>query len=75
MLAAARWDVHLDNDVVVRLPESGAADAWRRLARINGTYGIIDRDLLSIDLRLPDRLAVRLSPNAAALDRIPAEEA
>ena len=70
-----RWDVHLDNDVVVRLPESGAADAWRRLARINGTYGIIDRDLLSIDLRLPDRLAVRLSPNAAALDRIPAEEA
>ena len=70
-----RWDVHLDNDVTVRLPENDAPAAWRRLARINDTYGIIDRDLLSIDLRLPDRLAVRLNPDAAPLTDIPAEEA
>jgi len=70
-----RWDVHLDNDVTVRLPENDAPAAWRRLARINDTYGIIDRDLLSIDLRLPDRLAVRLNPDAGPLTDIPAEEA
>ena len=70
-----RWDVHLDNDVTVRLPENDAPAAWRRLARINDTYGIIDRDLLSIDLRLPDRLAVRLNPDAAPLTDILAEEA
>jgi cell division protein FtsQ len=70
-----RWDVHLDNDVTVRLPESNTLAAWQRLARINDTYGIIDRDLLSIDLRLPDRLAVRLKPDAAPLTNIPAEEA
>ena len=70
-----RWDVYLDNDVTVRLPENDAPAAWRRLARINDTYGIIDRDLLSIDLRLPDRLAVRLNPDAASLTDIPAEEA
>jgi cell division protein FtsQ len=70
-----RWDVYLDNDVTVRLPENDAPAAWRRLARINDTYGIIDRDVLSIDLRLPDRLAVRLNPDAAPLTDIPAEEA
>jgi len=70
-----RWDVHLDNDVTVHLPENDAPAAWRRLARINDTYGIIDRNLLSIDLRLPDRLAVRLNPDAAPLTDIPAEEA
>jgi cell division protein FtsQ len=70
-----RWDIHLDNAVTVRLPEIDALAAWRRLARINDAYGIIDRDLLSIDLRLPDRLAVRLNPGAAPLTDIPAEEA
>ena len=38
-----RWDVHLDNDVTVRLPESGAVAAWARVARINDVRGVIDR--------------------------------
>ncbi len=69
-----RWDIHLDNDVTVRLPESGAAEAWQRLAEINNSHGIIDRAILSIDLRLPDRLVVRLPSDLAQGLNTPAEE-
>ncbi|MBT4711077.1 MAG: FtsQ-type POTRA domain-containing protein [Alphaproteobacteria bacterium] len=37
------WDIHLDNDVTVRLPGFGAAKAWARVARIHDIQGIIDR--------------------------------
>lgn len=70
-----RWDIHLDNDVTVRLPESGAAEAWGRLAELNDSHGIIDRALLSIDLRLPDRLVVRLATDPAPDLGVPGEGA
>jgi cell division protein FtsQ len=37
------WNIHLDNDVAVRLPGFGAAKAWARVARIHDIQGIIDR--------------------------------
>jgi cell division protein FtsQ len=37
------WNIHLDNDVTVRLPEFGAAKAWARVAQIHDIQGIIDR--------------------------------
>jgi cell division protein FtsQ len=56
-----RWDVEFDNAVTVRLPALGAARAWSRLARLQREHGILDRALTAIDLRLPDRLVVRLT--------------
>lgn len=70
-----RWDVHLDNDVVVRLPEIDAGRAWQRLAAVEAEHGIVDRDLTTIDLRLPDRLVVRLDAAAALRLGAPAEDA
>jgi len=42
-VAGRYWDIHLDNDVTVRLPGFGAAKAWARVARIHDIQGIIDR--------------------------------
>jgi cell division protein FtsQ len=36
--------------------------------------GLIDRDLVMIDMRVPDRLIVRLSPAAAELRRTPGDD-
>jgi cell division protein FtsQ len=54
-----RWDLHLDNNVDVALPEDDAAAAWRRLAQLERSDGILEREIQEVDLRLPDRLVVR----------------
>ncbi len=53
-----RWDVHLKNGMEVRLPETDPISAWSRLATIDRTKNITDRDLAVIDLRLPQQLVV-----------------
>jgi len=53
-----RWDVHLRNGIRVRLPESDPRTAWSRLAMIDHSKHITDRDLAVIDLRVPDQMIV-----------------
>ncbi|MBT5194629.1 MAG: FtsQ-type POTRA domain-containing protein [Rhodospirillaceae bacterium] len=61
-----RWDVRLKNGIKVHLPEVDAYAAWIRLAELAAEQRIFDRDVAAIDLRLPDRLVLRLTPEAAA---------
>ncbi|MDA0702416.1 MAG: FtsQ-type POTRA domain-containing protein [Proteobacteria bacterium] len=60
-----RWDLRLDGSVVVKLPETGAPAAWARLAAMDRESALLARDVVSIDLRLPDRLIVRVPENIA----------
>lgn len=66
-----RWNLYLDsfeNGIAVRLPEDGFAAAWTRLGLLEKDHQILERDLEFIDLRLEDRLIVRVhkDPNAPA---------
>lgn len=63
-VAGRRWNLRFDNGIDVKLPEADSAAAWRELARLERQQGLLARDLSIIDLRLPDRLVVRLAPNA-----------
>ncbi len=54
-----RWNLRLDNGIDVQLPERAPSRAWARLADYEKTHGVLDRDVLAIDLRLPDRLVLR----------------
>jgi cell division protein FtsQ len=69
LVSGRRWNLHLDNGVDVRLPEENSAAAWARLAELDRRDKLLDKDLVSIDLRDPDRLVVRLTPEAAAKRR------
>lgn len=53
-----RWDLHMDNGVVVKLPEERVDRALDRLARVMREQNILDRKILGIDLRLPDRMVI-----------------
>ncbi len=64
-VADRRWDIRFDNGIVARLPEQKIAEGWRRLAALNIKHDLLARDLSAIDLRLEDRLIVRLSAAAA----------
>lgn len=63
-VSSRRWNIVLDdiqNGISVRLPEDDLDKAWARLAKLNKTQGILKRKISVIDLRLPDRLTVKVS--------------
>jgi len=53
-----RWDVHLRNGIRVRLPETDPRTAWSKLAIIDHSKQITNRDLAVIDMRVPDQMIV-----------------
>jgi cell division protein FtsQ len=59
-----RWNVRIDNAIDVLLPEDDAAGAWSKLARLERTSQVLQRDVQTVDLRLPDRLVMRVSDRA-----------
>ncbi|MFN3892230.1 MAG: cell division protein FtsQ/DivIB [Beijerinckiaceae bacterium] len=61
-----RWNIKLTTGVDVKLPEIGAEAAIAALARLAREQKIIEKDLISIDMRIPGRLVARLTEEAAA---------
>jgi cell division protein FtsQ len=72
LVADRRWDLHLDNGVTVKLPEKGIGEALAELVKLNAKSKLLDRDVSVIDLRLPDRITVRL-PEGRSLDDVTSE--
>ncbi|QLC52549.1 cell division protein FtsQ/DivIB [Bartonella alsatica] len=56
-----RWDLLLDNGIRVMLPEKGALERLSALMEAGTMQDLFSRDILSIDLRLSDRITVSLS--------------
>jgi cell division protein FtsQ len=69
LVAERRWNLKLKNNLDVRLPESESdvGPALDTLVALDRDKHLISRDILAIDLRLPDRVTVRLSDAAAQL--------
>jgi cell division protein FtsQ len=63
-ISGRRWDLHMDNGVVVKLPEDDVDQALARLSKFNKDQALLDRDIAAVDLRLSDRMAVQLTPEA-----------
>jgi len=59
-----RWDVVLDKGLVIKLPATGAADALAGAMALHYGEELLDRDLAVIDLRVPGRPTLRLTPEA-----------
>jgi len=66
LVGERRWTLKLANGVDVRLPETDAGVAMTRLSALIRDQKILDKDVLAIDLRQPDRVVLRLSEEAVA---------
>jgi cell division protein FtsQ len=66
LVSSRRWNLKMANGVDVKLPEYGAEAALRELARLDREAQVLDRAIISVDLRLPGRAAFRLTEEAAA---------
>jgi cell division protein FtsQ len=59
-----RWDLRLDNQVDVMLPEQDPQTAWRVLAAKAREEALLERAIRAVDLRLlPERIRLRLDPS------------
>lgn len=65
-VADRRWNLRLYNGIDIRLPEDGAGEAIAALAALDAEHGLFNRDIVAIDMRLADRITLRLSEEAAA---------
>nr|WP_205926282.1 MULTISPECIES: cell division protein FtsQ/DivIB [unclassified Rhizobium] len=64
-VAGRRWDLYLDNGVIIKLPEDNVDGALARLTKLDKDENLLQRDIAAIDLRLDDRTAIELTPDAA----------
>jgi cell division protein FtsQ len=60
-----RWNLLLRNKAEVLLPEGQEAAALRRLADLQARQSLLDRPVAIIDLRLPDKMVVRVANSPA----------
>ncbi len=64
-VSGRRWTLKLDG-VDIRLPEADPAAALARLVALQRSERLLDKDIIAVDLRMPDRVVVRLTEEAAA---------
>ncbi|MBB4239991.1 cell division protein FtsQ [Rhizobium tropici] len=64
-VAGRRWDLYLDNGVIIKLPEDNIDDALARLTKLDKDQNLLQRDIAAVDLRIDDRTAIELTPDAA----------
>ena len=66
-----RWDLVLDRDQVVRLPEADPVAALGRVMALDAAEDLLERDLTVVDMRDPRRPMLRLTEHAVAeLERL-----
>lgn len=68
-VAKRRWDLRLDNGATIKLPETVAADALAEVTALDREQALLSRGVVAVDMRLPDRIAVRLAEKEASLFR------
>ncbi len=66
LVAGRRWNLHLKDGTEVLLPEDEPGHALQTLCELDRSKQILSRDIVTVDLRLSDRVTVRLSDAAAA---------
>ncbi|MEO0664079.1 MAG: cell division protein FtsQ/DivIB, partial [Planctomycetota bacterium] len=59
-----RWDLVLSGERRILLPETGAPAALARVMRRAQAERLFERDVVAVDMRLPDRPVLRLSQPA-----------
>ena len=60
-----RWNLRLKDGLDIRLPEQDVGNALAMLSKLEKEDRLFSRDIVAVDMRLPDRLVVQLSEDAA----------
>ena len=65
LVGERRWNLRLKDGLDIRLPENDVGNALALLSKLDKEDKLFSRDIVAVDMRLPDRLTVQLSEDAA----------
>ncbi|MGZ5876677.1 MAG: cell division protein FtsQ/DivIB [Bradyrhizobium sp.] len=65
LVGERRWNLRLKDGLDIRLPENNVGEALTALSKLDKEDRLFSRDIVAVDMRLPDRLTVQLSEDAA----------
>ncbi|MGB8397370.1 cell division protein FtsQ/DivIB [Bradyrhizobium sp.] len=65
LVGERRWNLRLRDGLDIRLPENDVGNALAALSKLDREDKLFSRDIVAVDMRLPDRLTVQLSEDAA----------
>jgi cell division protein FtsQ len=65
LIGERRWNLRLNDGLDIRLPETDVGNALLALSNLDKDEHLFAKDIVAIDLRLPDRLVVQMSDDAA----------
>jgi cell division protein FtsQ len=65
LIGERRWNLRLKDGLDIRLPENDIGNALAALSSLDKEDRLFSRDIVAVDMRLPDRLTVQLSEDAA----------
>jgi cell division protein FtsQ len=65
LVGERRWNLRLKDGLDIRLPEHDVGNALAALSKLDKEDRLFSRDIVAVDMRLPDRLTVQLSEDAA----------
>ena len=63
LVSDRRWDVQLDNQINVHLPEKNPGKAWAHLATVEQGHNIFGDQVQGIDMRLENQLIIKIEKN------------
>jgi cell division protein FtsQ len=61
-----RWTLKLSSGIDIMLPDDNIADALKTLVGLDQERGLLHRDVAAVDLRLADRVSVKLRDRSSA---------
>lgn len=64
-LRSTRWDIKLDGQLDIKLPEKETESALEYLLALENHHHLTDQKIMTIDMRLPGQLILRLTPEAS----------
>jgi cell division protein FtsQ len=65
LVGERRWNLRLKDGIDIRLPEQDVGKALAALTKLDKDEKLFSKDIVAVDMRLPDRLVVQLSDDAA----------
>jgi len=65
LVGERRWNLRTKDGLDIRLPENDVGNALAALSKLDREERLFSKDIVAVDMRLPDRLVVQLSDEAA----------
>jgi cell division protein FtsQ len=66
-IGGRRWDLQMKDGVTVQLPEKNSEAALETVARLEREQALLGKDIEVVDLRIDDRMVVRLTAEAQSV--------